>query len=336
MKEKSKYGKKKIDIKKIRDDGTRRVCLNKRMRGIIKKQIEISVLCGIEYLSFARDPYTGNIFVYSNLVQPQNFLDDVLIQANQKVSHIRSFTPESYSEGIGDLHKIPVEGIMLRNKSGRPRKYVVTEDNSDLDEEPADDDTIVERATIRLMNNLKKEKYETTNMLDENRVYVPKKGLTPIKREPYAKQSRKIMSSGEHKHTNRTRRNQSAQKELLVEFNSPITTTPPTPVIDELIEYEIPRLVDEQDSKEEVWSQLKEAATNMSKFGAYMKGKWLQTNIKVEVVKVEQKVDQLLEDPLMDREFNEIAEMLNLNCPGSEPFCITNYPWMDTLNFASF
>jgi len=64
-------GRKKIDIKKITSDKNRQVTFNKRRVGLMKKAMELSVLCGCEVGLILN--FDAKLFVYAS-----NDIDEII------------------------------------------------------------------------------------------------------------------------------------------------------------------------------------------------------------------------------------------------------------------
>jgi hypothetical protein len=60
-------GRKKIKINYIKDEKFRRVTCCKRKRGLLKKAMEFSLLCGIEVLLVIRDKNTNRALLYNSI-----------------------------------------------------------------------------------------------------------------------------------------------------------------------------------------------------------------------------------------------------------------------------
>ena len=58
-------GRKRIPITQITNEKTRQITLCKRKRGLIKKAMELSLLCGNEILLVIRDPYSTRTVMYN-------------------------------------------------------------------------------------------------------------------------------------------------------------------------------------------------------------------------------------------------------------------------------
>ena len=63
-------GRKKIDINYIKDDKLRIVTNSKRKKGLIKKAMEISLLCGTDIVLIIHDQFSKKATMYSNIAIP--------------------------------------------------------------------------------------------------------------------------------------------------------------------------------------------------------------------------------------------------------------------------
>ena len=63
-------GRKKIDINYIKDDKLRIVTNSKRKKGLIKKAMEISLLCGTDIVLIIHDKFSKKATMYSNIAIP--------------------------------------------------------------------------------------------------------------------------------------------------------------------------------------------------------------------------------------------------------------------------
>lgn len=157
-KKSTRFGKKRVNIELINNKGARRSCLNKRMRGLIKKASELEKLCGMEVYCSFRDRTDGNIFRYVNVVDRDEFMRDLDVQEFAQASHVRVFRPGDDTNQISNLHKIPIEGIMPKKKSGRKKKMSEEEQERHFNENLALLDE-ASAAIERLMVGYKKKLY---------------------------------------------------------------------------------------------------------------------------------------------------------------------------------
>ncbi|KAJ3692048.1 hypothetical protein LUZ60_012398 [Juncus effusus] len=95
-KKKQTMGRKKIEIKQIRNEDSRQVCFSKRKGGLFKKALELSVLCGAQI----------GVVVFSPAGKPYCFVhpdSSILYQFNSSQSPIQSWS-SSQGAAMSDLN----------------------------------------------------------------------------------------------------------------------------------------------------------------------------------------------------------------------------------------
>jgi hypothetical protein len=114
-------GRKKIKIEKINNNRTRLVTLYKRIKGLLKKAMELSVLCNVDVMLYTLDKSSGKCLFYcskdnifSFLNELPRFLQNRKIITNQDFDKI--FNPSNREESLDYYSKL------VKNKRGRPKE----------------------------------------------------------------------------------------------------------------------------------------------------------------------------------------------------------------------
>jgi len=113
-----KYGRKAVTMDMIENPLKRKTCYDKRWKGYLKKASELGFRCGAETLTIVRYPFTGELQLYSNVVDEASFIMDAYRQHKQ--SYFKRFGPEDYDLGLCDLKHL-YNGVRDKMQPGRKR-----------------------------------------------------------------------------------------------------------------------------------------------------------------------------------------------------------------------
>ena len=103
-------GRRKIEIERIKDDKIRQITFMKRKAGLIKKAMELSILCDIDIGIIVHDPSKDNFFQYT---------------ANNNMNIFNK-----YNEHNGDIHTLSNEDFDDLKKEGS--KLMKVKKNDDI------------------------------------------------------------------------------------------------------------------------------------------------------------------------------------------------------------
>lgn len=126
-------GRNKIKIEKIKPERTRQVTFYKRKKGLLKKAMELSLLCDAEILMCIAETNSNRVLLYSSFGNINNFIESNILSnknvkevvtnnnyeqlfSNEKEENI--FNDEDIPEGEdyeGD-NKVKVESELLKKK----------------------------------------------------------------------------------------------------------------------------------------------------------------------------------------------------------------------------
>jgi hypothetical protein len=157
-------GKKKIPMVYITAAQNRRGTFQKRLKGVIKKIVELMILTGAEIDALIRNPETSEIFRVRNVVDGLEFQRECNIQAMNNVEYYKEFSEASYGNGIEDLHTLSA-GIRERRTAGRKKKVDPDEQRKkDLDKFSGLPEN--EKKFRVYLYELSKKRYITTSMVN--------------------------------------------------------------------------------------------------------------------------------------------------------------------------
>lgn len=91
----------------------------KRSKSVLKKGMELSILVDKPLFYASRNNDTGLLDVYTNVVEVEEFIRDVLFQAVNGSPCARVYSDDDYGKGIDDTKKV-YAGVRAKKAPGRP------------------------------------------------------------------------------------------------------------------------------------------------------------------------------------------------------------------------